>query len=262
LSHKARKRFGQNFLHDQAVIEHIINAIHPQPGEHIVEIGPGLGALTVPLLKRTKTLHAIELDRDVIPLLEDKTQNVGELIIHQADVLQFDFARLRPATESPPHDKLRIAGNLPYNISTPLLFHLTQYKDFIQDMHFMLQFEVVKRITAAPGNKDYGRLSVMMQYYFRCEFLFKVSPGSFKPAPKVDSAIVRLIPHPQAPVNIQSIDDFSSLVKQAFMYRRKTLRNNLKELLSNEQIQSCDIDPSQRAETLSLAEFAALSMLI
>ncbi|MDX1252686.1 MAG: 16S rRNA (adenine(1518)-N(6)/adenine(1519)-N(6))-dimethyltransferase RsmA [Gammaproteobacteria bacterium] len=257
MSHIPRKRFGQNFLHDQAVIHNIITAIDPHPNQHLVEIGPGKGALTRHLLRAAGSLDVVELDRDLIPLLERECAGLGELHIHQADALAFDFATL--AADGRP---LRLMGNLPYNISTPLLFHLMEQIQCIQDMHFMLQKEVVDRLAAEPGSKDYGRLGVMIQYYCAVESLFVVHPGAFFPSPKVDSAVVRLVPHAAPPVEVASRANFSRLVGQAFSQRRKTLRNTLKGLLTDEQIRAQGIDPGLRAEVLSLAQFARLSNAI
>lgn len=254
MMHRARKRFGQNFLHDPGVIARIIAAIHPQPGEHVVEIGPGLGALTRELLTRARSLDVVELDRDIIPLLEDACAGLGDLHVHQADALNFDFAAL--AADGRP---LRVVGNLPYNISTPLLFHLFTHLHAIQDMYFMLQKEVVQRMVAAPDTEHYGRLSVMVQFHCEAAKLFTVGPGAFRPAPKIDSAIVRLVPHVTPPVVVVDVQRFATLVTQAFSQRRKTLRNALRTLLTDKQIQAADIDPSARAEQLSLAQFARLS---
>jgi 16S rRNA (adenine1518-N6/adenine1519-N6)-dimethyltransferase len=254
--HRARKRFGQNFLHDAHVIQRIVTAIRPQPGDRLVEIGPGRGALTRPLLEAAGRIDVIELDRDLPPLLQAHCQGAGELIIHGSDALKFDFATLGNGTAG---HKLRIVGNLPYNISTPLLFHLLDYADMIQDMHFMLQKEVVERLTAHPGGRDYGRLSIMVQYHCQAEYLFTVKPGSFTPVPKVDSAIVRLTPHPQIPVRVEDSRDFDRLVRAAFAMRRKTLRNNLRNMLDATLIEALGIDPSRRAETLTLAELASLA---
>ncbi|WP_353570866.1 16S rRNA (adenine(1518)-N(6)/adenine(1519)-N(6))-dimethyltransferase RsmA [Candidatus Albibeggiatoa sp. nov. BB20] len=251
--HRPRKRFGQNFLHDSQVIQQIIAAIAPRDHDFLVEIGPGQGALTQPLLTQIKRLVAIEFDRDLVQYLQD--QNWGELTIYQADVLKFDFATLNQPT-------LRIVGNLPYNISTPLLFHVLNYAEMVQDMVFMLQKEVVDRIVAKPSCSDYGRLSVMLQYHCHAEKLFNVSPMAFNPPPKVDSSIVHLIPHAIPPVQLNDKALFEKLVAQAFTQRRKTLRNNLKPLLSSEQIEQVGINPQVRAETLSLEEFAALSNLL
>ncbi|MGB0714186.1 MAG: 16S rRNA (adenine(1518)-N(6)/adenine(1519)-N(6))-dimethyltransferase RsmA, partial [Gammaproteobacteria bacterium] len=223
-AHRARKRFGQNFLHDRSVIERILRAINAQPADNIVEIGPGLGALSAPLLDRLETLHVVELDRDVIPRLRVACHDSAALMVHEADALRFDF---RPLADKGP---LRVVGNLPYNISTPLIFHLLDQAPVIHDMHFMLQKEVVDRITASPGNKDYGRLSVMVQYRCKAEKLFTVGPGAFRPAPKVDSAIVRLTPYATPPVEVTDKDVFAQVVARAFNQRRKTLRRTFKSL--------------------------------
>jgi 16S rRNA (adenine1518-N6/adenine1519-N6)-dimethyltransferase len=252
--HRPRKRFGQNFLMDKNIVGKIVAAIAPRPGENLVEIGPGLGALTRPLLEQAKRLQVVELDRDLIPQLQENCREAGELIVHSADALEFDFSTL-----AQPGAPLRIVGNLPYNISTPLLFHLIEYISRIVDMHFMLQKEVVDRMAAAPDSPDYGRLSVMLQYHCKVEPLFTVPPGAFNPRPKVDSKIVRLQPHPVPPCAVASYADFASLVKQAFAQRRKTLRNNLKPLLDTDRIAALGIDPGTRAETLALADFAKLT---
>jgi 16S rRNA (adenine1518-N6/adenine1519-N6)-dimethyltransferase len=252
MEHKARKRFGQNFLHDRHVIDRIVRAIHPKAGERLVEIGPGLGALTLPLLQAAGRLEVVELDRDLIPKLAEQCAGKGELLIHSADALKFDFCSL--ATDG----KLRLAGNLPYNISTPLIFHLLDQARCIDDMHFMLQKEVVERLAAKPDTSDYGRLSVMVQFRCKVEQLFIVPPGAFTPAPKVESAIVRLEPYAEPPVNVDAAV-LEKLVAQAFGQRRKTLRNTLKGLLDAEAIEAAGIDPQRRAETLSLQEFAALA---
>jgi len=253
MEHRARKRFGQHFLHDRQVVQRILDAFNPQPGEIVVEIGPGLGALTRPLLERIAHLHVVEFDRDLVARLRDAFPP-ERLTIHEADALKFDFYRLVPAG-----GRLRVIGNLPYNISTPLLFHLLDQQAVIQDMLFMLQKEVVERMAARPGGKDYGRLSVMLQSRLRVEKLFDVRPGAFTPPPRVDSSIVRLVPPPVPPVAIASPPDFARCVQAAFAHRRKTLRNNLKGLIASERIAACGIDPDRRAETLSLEEFAALA---
>jgi 16S rRNA (adenine1518-N6/adenine1519-N6)-dimethyltransferase len=252
--HRARKRFGQHFLQDEHVVARIVDAIKPQPDDHIVEIGPGLGVLTQALLIHLKAMDAVELDRDIIPKLAERCGPLGILDIHAADALRFDFASL--ATDKRP---LRIVGNLPYNISTPLMFHLLETSSLIRDMHFMLQKEVVDRLAAQPGGKDYGRLSVMMQFHCQVESLFVVPPEAFTPPPKVDSAVVRLIPYATPPVAVTDIKLLDLLVTQAFSQRRKTLRNTLRDYLSSEQMQTLGIDPGRRAETLSLDEFAALA---
>ena len=253
MTHKARKRFGQNFLHDPLVIQRIVQAINPRPGQRLVEIGPGQGAITLPLLRACGQLEVVELDRDLIQPLAEKTATAGELIIHQQDALRFDFRSLANG------EKLRTVGNLPYNISTPLLFHLIAQSDAIQDMHFMLQKEVVDRMAAGPGSGDYGRLSVMVQYHCRVEPLFQVGPGAFKPAPKVNSAFVRLIPWPEPPFPVENIEDLTVLVRQAFSQRRKTLRNALKTLLSEQEIKATGTDPSARPETIGLEQYVALA---
>jgi 16S rRNA (adenine1518-N6/adenine1519-N6)-dimethyltransferase len=257
MTHTPRKRFGQNFLHDYSIISDIISSLGAQTDEHWVEIGPGMGALTGPLLKMGLQLDVVELDRDLVSFLTDKFSQASRLTIHSADALKFDFAQL-----AKPDEKLRVIGNLPYNISTPLLFHLLENMPCIADMHFMLQKEVVDRICAIPNNKQYGRLSVMMQYYCEPELLFVVPPESFDPAPKVLSAVVKLTPHQQPPVGVRSTANLSRIVTEAFSQRRKTLRNALSKVLTSEQIQAAGIDPTARAETLALADFARLSELL
>ncbi|WP_027160251.1 16S rRNA (adenine(1518)-N(6)/adenine(1519)-N(6))-dimethyltransferase RsmA [Methylobacter luteus] len=257
MAHIPRKRFGQNFLHDHRIIYNIISSIQARPGEHWVEIGPGQGALTEPLLKEGVRLDVVELDRDLVALLKEKFKRHDRLRIHSADALKFDFTSLADDSQ-----KLRVIGNLPYNISTPLMFHLLDNAACIQDMHFMLQKEVVDRICAAPGSKKYGRLSVMMQYYCATELLFDVPPESFDPAPQVTSAIVRLIPHQQPPVEVNDIAKLNKVVTQAFSQRRKTLRNSLKTLIAEQDIEALNIDPTLRAETISLSDFAKLSNLL
>jgi len=257
LSHRPRKRFGQNFLHDPGVIARIVQAIDPQPGQQIVEIGPGLGALTLPLLQRCGRLHAIELDRDLIPGLQQMAQGMGELLLHQADALRFDYCQLDQ------HDGgLRLAGNLPYNISTPLLFHLLDQARCIRDMHFMLQKEVVERMAAEPGGKDYGRLSVMLQVRCRVLPLFDIGPGAFRPAPKVDSSVVRLLPYSDpSPFRINDPDGFARIVAAAFAQRRKTLRNALRKELDAALLEQAGIRPDERAEQLAPADFVRLANL-
>ncbi|MSS75891.1 MAG: 16S rRNA (adenine(1518)-N(6)/adenine(1519)-N(6))-dimethyltransferase RsmA [Methyloglobulus sp.] len=253
-THTPRKRFGQNFLHDYSVIANILASLQIKSGERWVEIGPGQGALTTPLLDKNISLDVVELDRDLVRLLKDKFKDNKNLTIHSADALKFDFSALVKQDE-----KLRIIGNLPYNISTPLLFHLLENASCIADMQFMLQKEVVDRICAAPGSKKYGRLSVMMQYYCAAECLFDVYPESFDPSPKVMSAIIKLIPHPKPPVVVNDLMVFKQVVTQAFSQRRKTLRNSLKKLIGEDCFVSLGIDPIARAETISLLEFANLS---
>jgi len=248
--HIPRKRFGQNFLTDQGVIQAIVRTIHPQPDDVMVEIGPGLGALTDPLLKTLPRLHVVEIDRDIIARLQNNYP-ASKLTIHAGDALKFDFSTLG--------ERIRVVGNLPYNISTPILFHLNEYVGNIIDTHFMLQKEVVDRMAAAPGNKDYGRLSVMLQWQLRVEKLFDVRPGAFTPPPKVDSSVVRLVPHALPPIQVRDAAAFANLVRAAFAQRRKTLRNNLKGLMTAETLESLGIDPQRRAETLTLGEFATVA---
>ena len=254
MTHRARKRFGQNFLTDHSIIYNILASIQINPGEHWVEIGPGQGALTAPLLNNPIKLDIVELDRDLVALLKRQFQGADNLTIHGADALNFDFSTLVENNES-----LRVIGNLPYNISTPLLFHLMDNANCITDMHFMLQKEVVERICAVPGSKKYGRLSVMLQYYCASEYLFDVPPERFEPTPKVTSAIIKLVPHRRLPVQVDDKRTFNKIVTQAFSQRRKTIRNSLKKLIPAEQIAALNIDPSVRAELLSLADFARLS---
>lgn len=251
----ARKRFGQHFLHDPGVIGRIVRAVAPRPGEALVEIGPGRGALTGPLLATGVTLTAVEIDRDLVPRLAAQFGAGGQLTLHQADALQFDFAALAHTLGAP----LRLVGNLPYNISTPLLFHLLAQRAQIADMHFMLQQEVVQRMAAAPGGKDYGRLTVMLAAHCTVEPLFRVPAGAFTPPPKVDSAVVRLLPHTTPPFQVDAPDLFAALVAAAFTQRRKTLRNALREWLPAEAIAACEVDPATRPERVSPARFARLA---
>lgn len=255
--HKARKRFGQNFLIDHGIIRDIVRSVHPRKDDVIVEIGPGKGAITQLLADACDNLNVIELDRDLVPWLKVKFEKHPNFQLFQADALQFDFAQLIRGDKP-----LRIVGNLPYNISTPLIFHLLSYANQVQDMHFMLQKEVVKRMAAQPGDSAYGRLGIMVQYYCAVEDLFDVPPTSFDPAPKVDSAIVRLIPHPQLPYPATHIKTLETLVNVAFQQRRKTLRNSLKQLLSAEQMESLPVDLSLRPEEISLPEYVAMSNLL
>jgi 16S rRNA (adenine1518-N6/adenine1519-N6)-dimethyltransferase len=256
MQHRARKRFGQNFLVDESIIQRIVDSINPQAEDIIIEIGPGLGAITKPLLQRVNELNVIELDRDVIPKLMNNCKSFGKPVVHEMDVLKFDFSEFH--LHSNKQKLLRIVGNLPYNISTPVLFLLLKNRKVLQDMHFMLQKEVVDRIAASPGNKIYGRLSVMVQSYFKVTPLFLVPSHAFSPAPKVESAILRLIPDEQFSINIKDHESYSSMVRQAFSQRRKTLRNTLKDFCTQEQILAVGIDPGQRAETLSVSDFLKL----
>jgi len=253
--HRARKRFGQNFLTDPQVVNSIIHAINPQSGQAVIEIGPGLGALTEQLLRASGgTLTAIELDRDLVPVLRTQFAGCPGFTVHEADALTFDFASL-----AAPDQQLRIVGNLPYNISTALLFHLLSFTPQIKDMHFMLQKEVVARLAAVPGTKAYGRLSIMVQYHCQVEPLLTVPPGAFKPKPKVDSAVVRLTPYRQPPVPVKDLKQLERLLRKAFGQRRKTIRNNLKGILSPATLEALGIDPELRPEHLTLQMFAAIS---
>ncbi len=267
MQHYAKKRFGQNFLIDTTVINHIVDSINPQADDLMIEIGPGLGAMTKPLLSRLNQLNVIELDRDIIPKLIKNclfadASNKNKLLVNETDVLKFDFSAFHSqhvAVEKKGSDKkLRIVGNLPYNISTPVLFHLLNYRHLIQDMHFMLQKEVVDRIVAIPGNKLYGRLSVMLQTFCSAQALFEVPPYAFEPAPKVNSAILRLQPDFQFEEQISDFSQYEKLVRQAFSQRRKTLKNTLKNTCSVQQIEQAGLLPSQRAEELSVADFVRL----
>ena len=254
---KARKRFGQNFLHDEAVITDIIAAISPQKDQHLVEIGPGRGALTAALLADSARLDVIELDRDLVPILKNQFSESTNLYIHQADALEFDFKQLQQNDK-----KLRVIGNLPYNITTPLLFHLLDQATLIEDMCFMLQKEVVERICAAPGNKSYGRLSIMIQYQCMAEQLFIVPPTAFDPPPKVDSAIIYLQPRKQFVGGDVCIKTLGTLVTQAFSQRRKTIANTLKNSVSLSELERQGIDPKQRPETLSVEQYVALAQSV
>jgi 16S rRNA (adenine1518-N6/adenine1519-N6)-dimethyltransferase len=252
--HKARKRFGQNFLEDDNVIQNIISAISPQEGQKMVEIGPGLGALTRYLLPAVKRLDVIELDRDLAARLPKTLAGLGELHLHQADALNFDFAQLVEDEQ-----KLRVVGNLPYNISTPLIFHLLSHSHIISDMAFMLQKEVVDRLGAEPDTADYGRLSVMVQYRCQVDWLLGVPPEAFNPAPKVQSAVVKLTPWQKSPYNCDNEALLQRVVSTAFNQRRKTLRNCLKGLAEELDFEAVGISPSLRAEVLSVQQFVQLT---
>lgn len=252
--HKARKRFGQNFLNNTAIIHTIIDAIAINKTDHLVEIGPGQGALTRPILQLVDAMDAIELDRDLIPILEIMP-DASKLTIHQSDAMKFDFCALAEQR------KLRVIGNLPYNISTPILFHILDQVSCIQDMHFMLQKEVVDRMAATPGNKTYGRLSVILQWQCNVTPLLDIPPHAFDPAPKVDSAFVRLTPLDQPRYEVGDQKVFKQLVTMAFSQRRKTIRNNLKKIISDELLAEANILATERAEQLSIEQFAQLSRL-
>jgi 16S rRNA (adenine1518-N6/adenine1519-N6)-dimethyltransferase len=249
-AYRHKKALGQHFLHDPGYLGRIVAAIRPEPDDLMVEIGPGLGALTKPLLERLKHLHVVEFDRDLVPRLRDAFPP-ERLTVHEADALKFDFASLGP--------NLRVVGNLPYNISSQILFHLADYAGQVRDMHFMLQKEVVDRMAAAPDTPDYGRLSVMLQARFRVMKLFNVPPGAFNPPPKVDSAVVRLAPLAAEAVPYRDAAHFAEIVARAFGQRRKTLRNTLKGLVDGEVMTALGIDPQRRGETLSVEEFARLA---
>tara|TARA_R110001599_G_scaffold5400_3_gene27477 strand:+ start:24353 stop:25153 length:801 start_codon:yes stop_codon:yes gene_type:complete len=252
--HKARKRFGQNFLHDHGVIRHIVASIAPKKGQRLVEIGPGKGALTEGIISITERMDVVELDRDLIPILKVNLFRFPELTVHEADAMKFDFTSLRTEEQA-----IRVVGNLPYNISTPLIFHLLSQVSAIQDMHFMLQKEVVDRLAARPGDSLYGRLSVMAQYYCSVESLFIVGPESFDPAPKVDSAIVRMTPHKTLPHPVDDIKKLEDMVRTGFQQRRKTLRNNYKGVLDNDDFAALKIDPTLRPERLDVEDFVRIT---
>ncbi|MGB3726305.1 MAG: 16S rRNA (adenine(1518)-N(6)/adenine(1519)-N(6))-dimethyltransferase RsmA [Glaciecola sp.] len=259
LGHTARKRFGQNFLHDDYIIDKIVSAIAPKNGENLVEIGPGLGALTEPVTEIVDQLTVVELDRDLAKRLREHPFMQSKLTVVEQDALKFDFSSMVTSDNGESKGKLRVFGNLPYNISTPLMFHLFEHCAHIQDMHFMLQNEVVKRLCATSGDKLYGRLSVMAQYYCSAVPVVMVPPTAFKPPPKVDSAVVRLTPHATPRINVKSVDMLQKVVTAAFNQRRKTIRNSLKDLLDESQITTLGIKPEIRAEKLTLEEFAALA---
>jgi 16S rRNA (adenine1518-N6/adenine1519-N6)-dimethyltransferase len=249
-AHTPRRRFGQNFLHDPYYVRRIVDAIDPQPGDNIVEVGPGLAALTGDLIARAGQISAIEIDRDLAARLRERF-SPAQLTLHEADALAFDFATLGP--------NLRVVGNLPYNISSPLLFHLAACDAQLLDLHVMLQREVVARMTASPGTADYGRLTVMLQVRFRITRLFVVPPGAFHPAPKVESAVAHLVPlHTEKPALGDAVT-FARVVAAAFTQRRKTLRNALASLCDTTVLERAGIDPGARGETLSVADFVRLA---
>ncbi|OOF37010.1 16S rRNA (adenine(1518)-N(6)/adenine(1519)-N(6))-dimethyltransferase RsmA [Rodentibacter heidelbergensis] len=259
LGHTARKRFGQNFLHDNNVIQNIVAAIYPQKDQFLVEIGPGLGALTEPVGELVDHLTVVELDRDLAERLRHHPFLHQKLTVIETDAMQFNFAQLYEEQTQSPKQKLRVFGNLPYNISTPLMFHLFQYHHLIQDMHFMLQKEVVKRLCAAPNSKAYGRLTIMAQYFCQVMPVLEVPPTAFKPAPKVDSAVVRLVPHTTLPHPVKDLYWLNRVCSQAFNQRRKTLRNALSTLFSPENLTALGIDLNARAENLTIADYARLA---
>ena len=250
MEHRARKRFGQNFLSDPNIIRKIVDAIAPRGGDLVVEIGPGLGALTEPLLERLPRLHVVEIDRDLIARLREQ-HDPERLVIHEGDALKFDFGSLG--------ERLKVVGNLPYNISTPILFHLSHFATRVREMTFMLQKEVVQRMVAEPGTDDYGRLSVMLQYRFNMARLFDVPPGAFRPAPKVMSSIVRMSPKPAQALDANDEMLLGEIVSAAFGQRRKTLRNTLRAFLDESDFAALGIDPGLRGERLSLAEYVGIA---
>jgi len=254
MASKLRKRFGQHLLTNPNTITSIVKVIHPKHGEQLVEIGPGRGAITIPILKIIKYLHAIEIDRDIAKEVTEQCKNVGELIIHQGDVLNFDFNQLATA-----NNKIRLFGNLPYNISTPLLFHLLKYSNLISDMHFMLQKEVVDRITATEGDSNYSRLSIMIQCSYKVESLFDISPNDFSPPPKVNSSFMRLVPDDGYYNKINDHSVFNTLIETAFQQRRKTIKNSLSKLASEEQLCIANIPATKRPQEISIPQYINLS---
>lgn len=254
MKHNPRKRFGQNFLQNRHIIEKILGSIRPQPQDNMLEIGPGLGALTEPLLRCLTHLTVVEIDTDLqqywlsFPGISEKLQLVA------ADALTVDYSQFGA--------RLRVVGNLPYNISTPLLIHLLRFSSVIEDMHFMLQKEVVVRMSAVPGSKDYGRLSVMLQYHCEVDYLFDVPPEAFEPQPKVDSAVVRLVPYKVSPFDVVAVNQLERLVACAFAMRRKTLNNNLKKIISAEQLNNLGIDGNKRPEQISIPEYVQLAKFV
>ena len=252
----AKKSLGQHFLHERGVVDRIILAVDPKPGDRLVEIGPGQGAMTFPLLDRHGALTAIEFDRDLLQPLTTAARTHGELTLVHANVLDVDFTALAAGTP------IRLVGNLPYNLSSPILFHALDHADAVRDMHFMLQKEVVERAAAGPGSKVYGRLSVMLQASCEVTSLFSVGPGAFRPPPKVDSAVMRLVPRDPARIGIDDRRRFADVVRAAFGQRRKTLRNALRSVCDESTIRSAGIDPRARAEQLEVADFVRLANVV
>jgi 16S rRNA (adenine1518-N6/adenine1519-N6)-dimethyltransferase len=250
MSHRPRKRFSQNFLIDESAIDAIVYAVAPRPGDRMVEIGPGLGAITRPLANAVDPLHVVEIDRDIVARLRSEFPD-GRVIIHEGDALEFDFAALGP--------ELRVIGNLPYHISTPILFHLAESAAALRDIHVMLQAEVVGRMVAAPGASDYGRLSVMLQYRFDMEKVLDVPAEAFDPAPRVESAVVRMVPRASNATRAKDEKLLVQTVALAFSQRRKTLRNTLGSVLSAAEFAALGIDPQARAQTLSVDDFVRIA---
>lgn len=256
MTHTPRKRFGQNFLVDHHCIDGIIAAINPQQDQHILEIGPGQGALTKSLVSSGAIIDAVEIDRDLAQYLQQKFSKNGNFTLHSADILKFSLSTLIP--ERKPH-KLRVVGNLPYNISTPLMFKLFSELSIINDMYFMLQREVALRLIAKPNTKDYGRMSVMAQYYCEMQIVLDIPPTAFSPQPKVDSCIVRFIPHVQPVVNVANHALLQEIVTNAFSHRRKTIHNSLKNYITSDELTALQIDPQLRAENLSLIDYTKIA---
>ena len=252
-----RKRFGQHLLSNPNTINNIVKAIYPKNNDKLVEIGPGRGAITIPILKNVGELHAIEIDNDIAHEVSENCKSIGDLIIHQGDVLNFDFNKV--ASSSSP---IRLFGNLPYNISTPLLFHLLKFSDLIIDMHFMLQKEVVDRIIASAGDSNYSRLSIMIQSSYIVESLFDISPNEFSPPPKVNSSFMRLTPSDEYHKQIKDLKVFSKLVETAFQQRRKTIKNSLSKVVTEEQLINASIQTTQRPQEISIPQYINLSNLL
>ncbi|NRB22768.1 16S rRNA (adenine(1518)-N(6)/adenine(1519)-N(6))-dimethyltransferase RsmA [Shewanella sp.] len=257
LGHTAKKRFGQNFLTDHNIINRIVGAIAPDNDHVMVEIGPGLGALTEPVAESIDKLTVVELDRDLVARLQEHPTLKHKLEIHQGDALNFDFSQLIEEGK-----ELKVFGNLPYNISTPLMFHLFEFAEHIKNMHFMLQKEVVLRLSATPGTKAYGRLTVMAQYHCQVMPVLEVPPRCFTPSPKVDSAVVRLVPYKQKPWPCKDVEFLRRMTTTAFSMRRKTLRNNLKHMISDEEFLGLNIDSSLRPEQITVEQYVSMANML
>ncbi len=256
MTHRPRKRFGQTFLVDQAVIQRIISTIHLKPDQHIVEIGPGKGALTALIADRVNRFDLIELDKDLVPHLASKFKRPG-LNIYQADALKFDLKTLLDDER-----QIRLIGNLPYNISTPLLFHIIKYRSIVEDMHFMLQKEVVQRLTSDVNSSHYGRLGIMVQYYCKTDALFDVLPDSFQPKPKVTSSIIRIKPYQRLPFPCEDVAILADIVRDAFNMRRKTIRNSMKKIITTLELEQLEINPDLRPESVSIELFVKIANFI
>ena len=249
-----RKRFGQHFLTDKTIIHTIVQIINPTVKQNICEIGPGLGAITLPILKKINQMHAVEIDRDLAQELQVKCKDIGTVIIHNADVLKFNFNDI-----ADPNQPMRLIGNLPYNISTSLLFHLLNFSSLIMDMHFMLQKEVVDRIIAKPGHSQYSRLTVMVQSYYDVESLLDISPDMFTPPPKVNSSFLRLMQNDVYEKKIKNRNLFNNIIDTAFNQRRKTIKNSLSSIVSRQQLENAIIDPDLRPQEISIQQYIKLS---